>query len=165
MSLMNIRKTLGVSMLALATLAAHAFAASEVKSIDVTADLDAVTNPAAAKYWSNISADLKDAIAARLVDRIGDEGSEIKVDIDEVSLANSFQTAMGMEDAVISGQVNVSSETDNSVFDGYELTVSSTAASAFSEEGKPLTGAFSDTPEYYAALVRAFADAVVTRLK
>ena len=46
-----------------------------------------------------------------------------------------------------------------------DACASSTAASAFSEEGKPLTGAFSDTPEYYAALVRAFADAVVTRLK
>ncbi len=136
-----------------------------IKDIDVTADLTAIENAKAATYWANLPADLEAAIAARLVDRLGDEGSEIKVDVNEVSLANSFQSALGLEDAVLVGQVNIVNDTDNAKFDAYELTISAKAAQAYGADGTPLQGAFTDTPEYYAALVQAFADGVVTRLK
>lgn len=141
------------------------YAATMVKDIDVSTELTAIENPAAATYWANISTDLEAAIAARLVDQLGEEGAEIKVDVDELALANSFQSALGVEDAVLVGQVNVIHDTDNSKFDAYELTITAKAASAFGKDGKPLEGAFTDTPEYYAALIEAFADGVVTRLK
>ena len=105
------------------------------------------------------------AIAARLVDQIGETGSEIKIDVNELALTNSFQSSLGLEDAVLVGQVNIVNDSDNTKFDAYELTISAKSASAFGPGGMPLEGAFTDTPEYYAALVEAFADGVVTRLK
>lgn len=136
-----------------------------IKDVSVETDITAIDNAKAASYWANVSADIENAIAARLVDRTAEEGSEIKIDINELSLANSFQSALGLEDAVLVGQVNVINETDNAKYDAYELTISAKAAQAYGPEGLVLEGAFTDTPEYYAALVNAFADGVVTRLK
>lgn len=167
-----IRKTLLASLLVAPAILGLSLPATArptmLKDITVTADLDAIQNPAAAKYWSNVAADLKDALAARLVDRIGagesGEGATLAVDVDELALANSFQTQMGMDDAVLSGQVNLSSATDNTDFKAYKLTVTSTNAAAYSADGKPLVGAFNDTPEYYQAMIRAFADTVAKNI-
>lgn len=136
-----------------------------VQEVDVAADITAISNAEAAAYWTNAADDLENAIVARLVDRIGDEGSKISIDIDELSLANSFQNQLGLEDAVMVGMVNVTSDVDNAKFDSYELTVSALTAQAFASDGVVLDGAFTDTPEYYAALIAAFADGVVSRLK
>ena len=138
---------------------------SMVKEIDVTAEITAITNAEAAAYWTNVADDLENAIVARLVDRIGEDGSKISVDIDELSLANSFQNRLGLEDAVLVGQVNQTNETDNAKFESYLLTVTARTAQAFAADGTVLAGAFDDTPEYYAALIAAFADGVVARLK
>ena len=147
-------------------LASAAFAQDTIiEEVSVEADLTAITNAQAAAYWTNAADDLENAIVARLVDRTGDAGSKILVDIDELSLANSFQSDLGLADAVLVGTVNITSETDNSKFDTYELTVSAESAQAFAPTGTVLEGAFTDTPEYYAALIAAFADGVVTRLK
>ncbi|NEX45661.1 hypothetical protein [Pseudotabrizicola algicola] len=136
-----------------------------VREVAVTADITAISNAEAASFWSNTASDLQNAIVARLVDRTAEDGVRISVDIDELSLANSFQNQLGLEDAVMVGMVNVSSETDNTKFDTYELTVTALTAQAFAVDGTVLEGAFTDTPEYYAALIAAFADGVVTRLK
>ncbi|MFN3846014.1 MAG: hypothetical protein ACK4RZ_09360 [Paracoccaceae bacterium] len=135
---------------------------TKVKEVSVTADMTAVSNVQAAAYWTSMADDLENAIVARLVDRIADEGSKVMVDIDELSLANSFQNKLGLEDAVLVGMVNVSNEAK---FDTYELTVTAKTAQAFAPDGTVLEGAFADTPEYYAALISAFADGVVSRLK
>ena len=136
-----------------------------VQEVSVSADITAISNAEAAAYWTNAADDLENAIVARLVDRIDEEGSKISVDIDELSLSNSFQNQLGLEDAVIVGMVNVTSDVDNAKFDSYELTVTAQSAQAFAPDGTVLDGAFTDTPEYYAALIAAFADGVVTRLK
>ncbi|WP_435258547.1 hypothetical protein ACSBLW_01850 [Thioclava sp. FR2] len=145
--------------------ATSSFAATMVKDIDVSADITAIENTKAAAYWADVSTDLEAAIAARLVDQVGETGSEIKIDVNELALTNSFQSSLGLEDAVLVGQVNIVNDSDNTKFDAYELTISAKAASAFGPGGLPLEGAFTDTPEYYAALIEAFADGVVTRLK
>ncbi|MFN3722154.1 MAG: hypothetical protein ACK4VZ_03845 [Paracoccaceae bacterium] len=136
-----------------------------VKEISVSADITAIANAEAATYWTNAADDLENAIVARLVDRTAETGSKISIDIDELSLANSFQNKLGLEDAVMVGMVNVSNDEDNAKFDNYELTVTAQTAQAFAADGTVLEGAFDDTPEYYAALIAAFADGVVTRLK
>lgn len=147
-------------------IATSAFAQeTKVKEVDVTTEITAIGNEKAAAYWVNVDTDLEAAILARLVDRIGEEGSKISVDIDELTLANSFESKLGLEDAVMVGKVNVSSETDNAKFDGYELTVTAKTAQAFAADGTALVTEFVGSPEYYAALVAAFADGVVTRLK
>lgn len=152
---------LGVSLMATTSFAMD----TKISEVDVTADMTAIENAAAAAYWTHVADDIENAITARIVDDIAEKGAKISVDINELSLANSFQNALGIEDAVLVGQVNVTSLTDNSVFNSYELTVSAETARAFAPDGVVLSGAFTDTPEYYAALVAAFADGVVERIE
>ncbi|HBD91728.1 MAG: hypothetical protein A2092_16030 [Rhodobacteraceae bacterium GWE1_64_9] len=147
-------------------MAPMAFAAdTPVESVKVEADVTSIANEKAAKFWGNLSTDLQAAILARVQDRIADKGSRITVDIDEVSLANSFETSMGLEDSILMGRVNVSSD-DNSKFDVYEMTVSVETARQYLPEGYVMSDdRFTDSPEHYAAMIAAFADNVVAKLK
>ena len=140
-------------------------ASDKVSEITVTADLTAVQNEKAAAYWSNVAADLQNAIVARLVDRIAEEGATITVDLREVELAISFERAINASDAVLVGQVNIGDLTDNTNFSAYELSVSLGTAGSVSADGKTVTYDTLDTPEAYQALINAFADNVVSRLQ
>lgn len=150
---------------ALAALAAGAQAATTVKEVEVEVDLTAIKNEQAGAYWTSVADDLENAIVARLTDRIAEDGAKISVDLNEVSLANSFETRLGLAEAVLEGNVTVTSLTDNSVFDAYDMQVSMENARTYLPAGSVEVVAFSGTPEYYAALIDAFADAVVVRLK
>ena len=135
-----------------------------VKEIDVTIDLPAVTNPAAALRYGNIAMDLKAAMLARLTDRIAEEGMRVTVDISEVELSNSFQEDLGLGDTRLVGAVKVSDENDNSHFDAYELTVNVEKLRTYYPAELDLTTLTASSDAYYTAMVDAFADGVVERL-
>ena len=84
------------SALALA-FASPVLAETKVKDVDVQMDLSAIQNEKAAAYWTTAADDLKAAIAARVAERTADDGATIQVDIDELSVANWFETAFNME--------------------------------------------------------------------
>ena len=139
-------------------------AVEKISEVVVTADLGAIKNEKAAAYWSNVAADVQNAIAARLVDRIADDGAKITVDLREVELASSFERAINASDAVLVGQVNVSDLKDNTNFNAYELSISLGTAASVSADGQTFYYDTLDTPEAYQALVNSFADNVVKRL-
>ncbi len=157
-------------------LAAPLFAGvDKVAKIDASVDLSAVQNETAAAYWANLEADLENALAARLTDRLASEevkpdedgkidGSQIIVDVREVELANAFERELNLGDAVLVGQVTIVDDTDNTNADGYELTVSLENAQVVVPEGMTVVLS-TDTTEAYTRLVDAFADGVVSRLK
>ena len=160
-----------VSLLSVPALAA----VEKVAKVDVQVDLSAVQNEQAAAYWANLEADLENAIAARLVDRLATEevkpdengkidGAQIMVDIREVELASALQRELNLGDAVLVGQVTINDDTDNSNADGYELSVSLENAQVVVPEGMTVVLS-TDTTEAYTRLVDVFADGVVTRLK
>jgi hypothetical protein len=136
-----------------------------INEIDVTADLSAISNADAAAYWGQLEADLEGAIAARVTDRLTDEeGARIVVDIREIELASPFERVITAADAVLVGQVNIVDDTDNANFDAYELSVSLDSARFIVPEGQTIV--FSDDDRSsYEALVNAFADNVVERLR
>ena len=157
-------KTLAATALA-GVLATSAFAAvDQIKNIDVTADLTALNNEQAASFWANLEADLENAIASRVTERVAQDGAEIIVDIREVELANAFERELNLGDAVLVGQVNIKDDTDNSNYDAYELTVSLETAQIVVPEGTVVVLS-TDTTGAYNRLVEAFAEGVVTRLK
>jgi hypothetical protein len=179
-------KTIAATALA-GVLATAAFGAvDKIGKIDVTTDLSAIQNEEAATFWANLEADLENAIAARLTDRLVTadeqmdakqenqatddsgalkiEGTQIIVDIREVELANAFQRELNMGDAVLVGQVNITDDNDNSNFDAYELSVTLETAKIVVPEGTTLILS-TDTTQAYTRLVEAFADGIVTRLK
>jgi hypothetical protein len=139
-------------------------AVEKISEVTVTADVTAIQNEKAAAYWSNVAADLQNAIVARLVDRIANDGATIHVDLREVELASSFERAVNASDAVLVGQVNVSDLDDNTAFNAYELSVSLGTAASVTADGKAFFYDTLDTPEAYQALVNSFADNVVKRL-
>ena len=168
-------------------LATTAFGAVDaIGKIDVTTDLSAIQNEEAATFWANLEADLENAIAARLTDRLVTadeqmdatqedeaadedgaakiEGTQIIVDIREVELANAFQRELNLGDAVLVGQVNITDDNDNSNFDAYELSVTLETAKIVVPEGATLLLS-TDTTKAYTRLVEAFADGIVSRLK
>lgn len=140
-----------------------------IKSIDVETDLTAIENPTAATYWANLEKDLETAIAAKLAPErlVGPDadGSEIHVDIDEIELASTWANVTDMAESRLSGQVAITSKTDNSKFDSYSLSVAFKDAVVFLPEGTDVTTLTMDSAQYYSAMIAAFADNVVARLK
>ena len=159
---------LRISLIALSFAALTATATfaevEKIAAVKVTADVTAIQNVKAAAYWSNIAADVQNAIVARLVDRVAEDGATITVDLREVELASSFERAINASDAVLVGQVNVSDDNDNTNFNAYELSVSLGTAASVSADGTAYYYDTLDTPAAYQALVNSFADNVVKRL-
>ena len=169
------QRTLAATALIVALSTPLAAAVDKVAKIDATVDVAAINNAQAATFWANLEADLENAIAARLTDRLVTEeakpdadgnidGARIMVDIHEVELANAFERELNLGDAVLVGQVTIVDDTDNSNADGYELTVSLENAHVVVPEGMTVVLS-TDTSEAYRHLVEAFADGVVSRLK
>ncbi|MDP3339024.1 hypothetical protein [Frigidibacter sp.] len=142
--------------------ASPALAVTEVKEVEVSIDLNAINNPQAATVWGNIASDLQMAIIGRVTDRVDEDGVKISVDINEVELANSFQSAMGIADSKLVGRVNISSETDNTKFSTYDLEVG--FDQAYLPVGTDITVLTIESPVYYATMIELFAERVVEKL-
>ncbi|WP_149589330.1 hypothetical protein [Tabrizicola flagellatus] len=152
-----------------------AAAVDKVAKLDAMVDGSAIGNAQAAEYWANLEADLENAIAARVADRLAAErgtpddqgridGTRIKVDIREVELASAFERTLNLGDPVLVGQVTIVDDTDHGNADGYELTVLLQSANVVVPEGTTLVLS-TDTSDAYNGLVNAFADDIVSRLK
>ena len=160
-----IRKTLAATLTAtLFAGAAFADADTKVREVNVEADISAISNPAAAAYWTNVADDIENAVVARITDRTANDGVKLSIDISEVELASAFENVTNVADTKMVGQVNVTSDTDNTEFNSYELTVTVEEALPYFPPGTTVVMITRDTPEYYKAMVDAFAEAVVKRL-
>lgn len=145
-------------------LSTAAFAAGDkVKEIDVSLDLDAVTNPAAALRFANTADDLKNAIAALVLERADpDEGVTIDINLSEVELSNSFTEMVGAADTRLVGDVKVTE--GPSLKSEYQLSVDVNQARLFFPATVDLTTLTANSDDFYASMITAFADAVVVRL-
>ncbi|MCC5960744.1 MAG: hypothetical protein JJU08_15535 [Rhodobacteraceae bacterium] len=160
---MKLSRILAPAIFALASSTALA-GVDQVSEVTVKADITAISNEEAAKFWSTIAEDLENAILARIVERIEDEGARISVRLEEVALASAFERSFDLEQSILVGQVNVTDETNNANFNSYELSVSLSGVTAVDEGGDPLTFENVDAELAYQTLITAFADGVVTRL-
>ena len=145
------------------TAAMPAFAQDRVQEVDVTFDIEAVQSRDAASFWSNLSGDLETAIMERVSDRIAeDDGYSILIDVNEVDMSNSFQSALGKDSTIVAG-VRMKNE-DMTKEEYYNLTVRLEEAGNF--EFMPDGTLVQTVPveEAYAAMIDAFADNVVTHL-
>lgn len=159
--LKRLATTLAATLLATTALAQDP---TMVREVDVDVDLGAIQNPEAAAYWTDVADDLENAIVARVTDRTHPDGVRIAIDIEEVSLASLYDSLTDIADSQMVGQVNITSDTDNTKFNSYELSVRIEEALPFFPPGTVVTAIVRDTPEYYRAMVEAFAEAVVRRL-
>lgn len=154
--------TMALLILSTATLAATS---PTVKSVDIDVELEAIGNPKAAAYWTTIAEDLENAIVKLVTEQIADDGVEVKIDLQEVELSGGFDEAMGLADTRLVGDVAMVHATDNSRFGAYTLTVDINAARPLLPQGVDLQTLPADTRVYYDAMIQAFAQGVVDRLK
>lgn len=155
--------------LAIGSLAALAFTtagtAATDKSVDVEVELSAIENPRAAKYWTSIADDLENAIVAKIADQVADDGIDLKIDLEEVWLSNGFEEKLGLADTRLVGDVSMTHASDNSRFGSYELTVDVNTALPLIPADVDVTVLPADSRVYYDAMIAAFAQGVVDRLK
>jgi hypothetical protein len=155
---------IGLSLALFAGTTAYA-AFDKVAEVNVEADLTVVQNAEAAAYWANLTTDLENAIVARLVDRIAEDGVTISVDLSEVELASAFEQAYNIADSVLVGEVNVKGEQTNANEFTYDLSVSmESVTTAVTADGTTIVYDTINSPEAYQALIGAFADNVVQSL-
>lgn len=136
-----------------------------VREIEVTADMTGIENAQAATYWGTLQDDLKAAILAKVAPTDDEAAVVIKIKIDSVQLSNGFQEKLGLADTTLAGNVLVQDDKNNTKNDAYDLKVDVNAATPLLPEGYDFTAADADAQVYYTAMVNAFADGVVSRLK
>ncbi|NIZ12098.1 hypothetical protein [Phaeobacter sp. HF9A] len=151
----------------ISAMATAALAAPKVASVEVEADLSAVETYEAAKVWAGLDTDLETEIAKLLVSDIapeGEDGAEVKIDIDEIALANNFETDLGIGEWALSGDVDINTP-DPSKAQHYTLTVTSDQTDIYYPEGVDPAKVTPDNEFFYHAMVAAFANNVASKLK
>lgn len=137
--------------------------------VEVDVDLDALGTAAAGTRWNDISDDLENALAARLVNSAflsANPQTSVIIDINEVSIAGSLEAAAGVAETALEGTVNVTHPSDNTVFDTYDLSVSfADAGPSYIPEGTDMATVTATSDAYYDAMINAFADRVAERLE
>jgi hypothetical protein len=150
-----------------ATLATGAFAADGplmVKDIQVTADLSAFENTAAAAQWANLEDDLETAIAQDVVGRTSEDGETIFVDITQIEVASMLQTIASSAKTELVGDVKVGTSDEHDKFGEYNLTVSIDGSALTFPKDTDLTELAANSKPFYNNVVQAFSEAVVKRL-
>ena len=150
---------LTASALALAACASEPEAPTRqpIAQIDVTTDLSAIGNRQAVNYWTNLSTDLKTALANEFVNDISPDGARIAVDVDELSLANSYTANFG-ENSTLSGVVTVTDQR-GAALGTYNVSATSSQAMA-NMDAQPGQRVSPNSTEFYQSLVKAFARGV-----
>lgn len=150
-----------------AALATGAFAADGplmIKDIQVTADLSAFKNTAAAAQWANLADDLETAIAEDVIGRTSDDGATIFVDITEIEVASMLQTIISSAKTELVGDIKVGTGDKHDEFGEYNLTVSIDGSALTFPKDTNLTEMAANSKPFYDMVVQTFSEAVVKRL-
>jgi hypothetical protein len=152
-------RTLGLLAGAAMALAACAGSQDEpllISEVQVQTDLAAVGSREAVAYWQGLSADLETAIAGQFIGRVDPSGNVITVDVDELSLTSAFGAGASAETAVLSGRVEMLNPAGTSE-GAWDVTATAQDAVDFLPVGTDIVAVRPTTPEYYQAIVQAFA--------
>lgn len=136
-----------------------------IREVEVTVDTSGIANAQAAAYWGTLQDDLKASILTKVAPSDDEAAYVIKIRIDDVALSNGFQEKLGLGETTLTGNVLVQDDKNHVGDDAYDLTVDVEAAKPLLPTGYDFTAADADTKVYYSAMVNAFADGVVSRLK
>ena len=137
---------------------------SPIKAVDVQFDIQAIESAEAATFWADLEKDLETAIIQRVVDRLARRGATIRIDINEFEMSNSFAAALGA-DSKLSGDIAVRNPDDSRVNSFYELTLRLDEAGKMTTDETGSQVLTVPLEVAYRAMVDAFADGVVSRLR
>jgi hypothetical protein len=164
---MKVHGYLAGAVIALAACAGGEEAAAPltVSDVAVSSDLSAVTSRDAARYWGNMESDLESAIAAEFVGQTGPGGVNIEVDIDEISLANFFQSQAGADNARLTGSVAVIDAQNEQQRGFYTVSASANEVATFLPPDSDVVTVSRTSAEFYSAVVQAFARGVADAVR
>lgn len=136
-----------------------------ISSVTVETDLSAVQGREAVAYWQNLSDDLETAIASEFAGRIDPNGHPVTVDIDELTLNETFSAGASFDTARLSGLVSLGDiEPDGMQDPSYTVTATAQDVTPFLQEGDTVQ-INPTTPQYYQAVVQAFARGAADTLR
>jgi hypothetical protein len=137
----------------------------QISSITVETDLSSVQSREAVNYWQSLSDDLETAIAAEFAGDIDPNGHPVTVDIDELSLSEFYAAGASVDNARLSGMVTLGDVVPDARPDP-SYTITATAQDAVPYMPQDGTTSISaTTPEYYDAIVKAFARGTAETLR
>ena len=139
-----------LSAMGLSVWAAGALAAETISEINVTVELHSMENSEAAHFWNALGSDLEAAIAERITGHLGEDGSEIDVEINEVALTPDAARNDMPDRSVLKGLVKFIAP-EHVVEEVYELSVTT-------EE------TMGDSHAVYDAMIAAFAENVAGKI-
>lgn len=154
---------LGTVLAGTLTFATPSFATDFVSKVMVEADLSAIQNAKASQVWADLPADLEAEIADRLIHQTDQDGATISIDIDEISLANNFEAATGLDKSMLKGAVKIRGASVGTNTD-YVLTVTADQALQYLPDGGAEIPEI-DSAVFYEAMVDAFADNVASKMQ
>ncbi|TQS70384.1 hypothetical protein ERN12_14695 [Rhodobacteraceae bacterium] len=138
-----------------------------VKDVKVETDIKALSDPAAQAFYEGMASDLEAQIIADLGTAYNPDnaaGARLSVDIDEAELASTWENLTDVGQSRLGAQVNVYSDTDNSDFNNYTLSVSYPDIAVYLPPNSDISALTVDDPAYYQAMIELFAHEVVERL-
>ncbi len=142
------------------TLAACAGGTEEqftISSVTVNTDLSAIQSRDAVDYWQNLSSDLETAIASEFVGAVDPSGHPLTVDVDELSLSETFSADATIDSAALAGVVTVGDiEPDGRPDPAYTVTATAQDATQYLQS-ENVVDIDPSTAGYYDAIVKAFA--------
>ena len=149
-----------------AALATSAFAADKhmIEKVDVSFELDAVKSEVAAQFWADLEGDLEEAIVTRVADQLGESGSVITVDVDELDMATNFQSTLDV-DSSLAASIMIKNEDDPTKDSFYDLKVIAHETGAFVKTDEGYKMIATERERVYDLMVEAFADGLVRRLR
>jgi hypothetical protein len=166
---------LGAALLMGSTALTGALAETEVNSeavseIVVSADVQSIADPAAVAFWQSVEADLATALAAELYGRIAEDGALLTVDVDELSLVESFAAPIGSERSRLTGQVVLSDPESGETLEEFAVSASASegvapVAPGTAADGTQVVVLQPASAEFYATAVEAFARGVAQTLQ
>jgi hypothetical protein len=127
-----------------------------ISQVGVQTDLSAMQSREAVGYWQSLSDDLQTAIAAEFAGSFDPAGDIITVDIDELSMSETYLASGSIEDARLSGLVTVE-QADGTDIGAYNVTASSSDLVNYLPPGTDVATVRPTDRVYYDAIVQAFA--------
>lgn len=132
-----------------------------VSTVDVNAALEDAANANALQFWPNIDTNLEEVIMSMVGPRVSDDGYQVTVELEEISLSGSNILEGTGEFNQMEGWVYFRSPDDSVPVHQHEIVVNAETLSVGVDE----TGiTVPDVPEFYTGLLTGFAIGVIEQL-
>jgi hypothetical protein len=135
-----------------------------ISEVSVQTDLSAMQSREAVSYWQSLSDDLQTAIASEFAGSFDPGGNSITVDIDELSLSQTYVASGSIEDARLSGLVTVE-QADGTDLGAYNVTATSSDLVNYLPPGTDVVTISPTSVVYYTAIVQAFASGAASAIR